>query len=51
MLKLVLLAQLAGVALAAVGPTASITVANAVISPDGFERSWVIIVTKSGIVR
>jgi hypothetical protein len=39
MLKLVVLAQLAHVALGAIGPSASLYIANGVVSPDGFQRS------------
>lgn len=39
MFKLAVLAQLAGVAFGAVGPSASLYIGNAVISPDGYDRS------------
>ncbi|TEB22071.1 laccase 2 precursor [Coprinellus micaceus] len=43
MLKLVVLAQLAHVALGAIGPSASLYIANGVVSPDGFQRSAVLV--------
>lgn len=42
MFKLAVYAQLAGVALGAIGPTTNVHIANKVISPDGFERSAVL---------
>ncbi|TEB36895.1 laccase 2 precursor [Coprinellus micaceus] len=42
MLEFATLAQLVGLALGAVGPSGTLTIANAVIAPDGFQRSAVL---------